>query len=80
MSKKSHRIYVCEECIEDTALQEVVRANAISERCDYCEREDKSPIACEVSDVIERIRYPLIAMKQPEGQSLQFNSFGVVVC
>ncbi len=35
MSKMS---YVCEECIEDEALQEVVRKNVVSEECDYCKR------------------------------------------
>lgn len=53
------RIYVCETCIEDSALQEVVQDHAISNRCDYCEREAESPIACEVSDVIERLRFAI---------------------
>jgi hypothetical protein len=53
------RIYVCEACIEDAALQVVVRENVISERCDYCERVGDTPIACELSDVIERIRFAL---------------------
>jgi len=53
------KIYVCETCIEDAGLQEVVRKNAISNRCDYCEREETSPIACELSDVLERIRFAI---------------------
>ena len=53
------KIYVCEACIEDEALQEVVRENAISEECDYCGRTAETPIACEISDILERIRYAI---------------------
>lgn len=53
------RIYVCEVCIEDPELQDVVRANAISEQCDYCGRSDGVPIACEVCDVVERINFAI---------------------
>lgn len=51
------RTYVCESCIEDPDLQEVVRKNVISEECDYCGRCEEQPIACELSDVLERIRF-----------------------
>jgi hypothetical protein len=51
------RIYVCERCIEDPDLQEVVREHLISEKCDYCGRREATPIACEFSDVLERIRF-----------------------
>ena len=53
------RNYVCADCIEDCALQEVVREHAISEECDYCRRRAKKPIACELSEVIERIRWAI---------------------
>jgi hypothetical protein len=51
------RIYVCQECIEDSELQKVIAENAISLKCDYCGQEAESPIACELSDVVERISY-----------------------
>lgn len=54
---KDSRIYVCERCIEDPDLQLVVREHRISKECDYCGRKAKKPIACELSDVIERIRF-----------------------
>jgi hypothetical protein len=53
------RNYVCADCIEDCALQKVVREHAISEECDYCMRRAKKPIACELSDVIERIQWAI---------------------
>lgn len=52
-----NRTYVCEKCVEDSALQEVVRAHAIYEECDYCGRKSKLPIAAEFSDVFERISF-----------------------
>ena len=53
------RIYVCGNCVEDSELQDVVCANAISEGCDYCGRVDNSPIACELCDVVERINFAI---------------------
>jgi len=53
------RQYVCEACIEDADLQEVVRANVISESCDYCGLKAKTAIAAELSDVLDRIRFTL---------------------
>lgn len=50
-------MYVCEKCIEDLCLQEVVRQNAISERCDYCDAVSETAIACELDDVMQRIRF-----------------------
>ncbi|HEV8000510.1 MAG TPA: HEPN-associated N-terminal domain-containing protein [Planctomycetaceae bacterium] len=37
----------------------MVREHAISEECDYCKRRANKPIACELSDVIERIRWAI---------------------
>lgn len=49
------RLYVCRNCIEDPDLQDVVWKNQVSEECDYCGQVSKTPIACELSDVIERM-------------------------
>lgn len=59
MPTRAGRVYVCEECVEDEELQEVVRDNAISEDCDYCDRKAALPIACELSDVIERMQFAI---------------------
>lgn len=40
-------------------MQEVVRDHAVSKECDYCKRRARKPIACELSDVIERIRWAI---------------------
>lgn len=53
------KLYVCPDCIEYESLQEVVAANAISEECDYCGKLSTTPVACELSDVVERIRYAI---------------------
>src|SRR4051794_10791203 len=52
-------MYVCEKCVEDPCLREVVRSNVISEECDYCGKRVAKPFACELSDVIERIRFAI---------------------
>lgn len=57
MSNRRQREFVCESCIEDDELQKVVRQNLTSNRCDYCGREDAEPIACELSDIFERMEY-----------------------
>lgn len=49
--------YVCDRCNQDPDLRKVVRANRASPTCDYCGRKSKKLIACELDDVIERIRF-----------------------
>ena len=39
---------VCVKCIEDPTLQEIVKDNLTEKWCDYCGREAKKPIACEL--------------------------------
>ena len=53
---------VCAACIEDPALQEVVKDNLTELRCDYCEREENQPIACRL-DVITDYMRPFIEEK-----------------
>jgi len=53
------RNYVCADCVEDCALREVVQEHAVSKECDYCKRRAKRAIACELSDVLERIRWAI---------------------
>jgi HEPN/RES N-terminal domain 1/RES domain len=42
---------VCEVCIEDPTLQEVVRQTAESEECDYCQRKADKTIATDVCEI-----------------------------
>lgn len=44
-------MHVCAECIEDPALQDIVRNNMTESKCDYCGRENSEPFACEL-DII----------------------------
>ena len=53
------REYVCEECVVDSELRQVVRDNLVSESCDYCKKTSALPIACHLDDVIERIRFAI---------------------
>src|SRR5947208_13486776 len=46
---------VCDCCFEDYAIKDFIRANAVANRCSYCNRQSKEPIAAEVDDVIEFI-------------------------
>ena len=48
--------FVCETCIEEPGLQAVVQENLSSNRCDYCGREEESPIACELYIVTDFLR------------------------
>jgi hypothetical protein len=52
-------VYVCPDCIEHESLKAVIRENAVSEECDFCGASSSTPIACEVHDVIERIRFAI---------------------
>jgi len=44
---------VCDECVDEQALQEFIRDNAVSESCDFCGRESDEPIACDFDDFKE---------------------------
>jgi hypothetical protein len=46
---------LCEVCIEDPVLQEVVRQTADAEECDYCHRKADTPIAVGVEEIGEFI-------------------------
>jgi hypothetical protein len=46
-------MYVCQRCIEDMALQKVVRENSTSQECDYCGHRSDNPIAADLDDVLE---------------------------
>ena len=43
--------YVCQTCVEDPALQAVVREAAIAEQCDYCREKSDQAIAADVGEV-----------------------------
>jgi hypothetical protein len=44
---------VCAECVDEPALQEFIRNNAVSARCDFCGRESNEAIACDYDDFKE---------------------------
>jgi len=46
---------VCDECVDEEALKEFIRDNAVSESCDFCGRESDEPIACDFDDFKEVI-------------------------
>ncbi|QDT91749.1 HEPN-associated N-terminal domain-containing protein [Gimesia algae] len=57
MARQRRRLYVCESCIEDEELQAVVRANLISNKCDYCQTANDALMASGIDSVIQRMRY-----------------------
>jgi hypothetical protein len=71
---EGYAMYVCEKCIEDSCLQEVVRLKAISEECDYCGAKAASPIACELDDVLDRIRFSIDQEYAPPDEETGYDS------
>lgn len=48
--------YVCENCIGDYALQELIKQEAVQTTCDYCDVvSDDGPIAAPISELMPRI-------------------------
>lgn len=47
--------FVCEECVEDSFLKGVIRAEVDTKVCDYCGRKSNDPIAASSSSVIDLI-------------------------
>ncbi len=45
--------YVCEDCIEDYAVQKFIRENATAKKCDYCGTKTQEPTAADLDSVIE---------------------------
>ena len=46
---------VCEQCVDDYALAELVAANVTEHACDYCGAESEHPIAADVETVLEHM-------------------------
>ena len=44
---------VCDRCFEDYAVKDFIIENVTANRCSYCRRKSKKPIAAEIDDVIE---------------------------
>ncbi len=66
-------MYVCAKCVEYEGLQDVVKQNLIAEECDYCGRKAKKPVACELSDVIERIRWSILQEYAPPEEETMYD-------
>lgn len=47
--------YVCDECLEDYALQSFARDNAVASTCDYCGRQSSGPIGIPTDDLMYEI-------------------------
>src|ERR1044071_9427141 len=45
-------MYLCDQCVDEPALQAFISANAVAYRCDYCGRQDTKPIACSFEDFV----------------------------
>ncbi len=71
---KGYAMYVCEKCIEDPCLQEVVRSKAISTECDYCGAMATSPIACELDAVLDRIKFAIDEEYAPPDEETGYDS------
>jgi hypothetical protein len=44
--------HVCPNCINDYAIQDFIRDNAVAQVCSYCGREEDEPIAAHMDEVI----------------------------
>ena len=47
--------YVCDLCVDDYALIEVIQENVISHDCSYCGRSSTEPIAAPIDDLFTAI-------------------------
>ena len=47
--------FVCDECVKDEFLKEVVRDSATEEECSFCDRLAEEPIAAPVDYVMEHV-------------------------
>ena len=47
--------YVCDGCVEDVFLKEIIRDNACQRECDYCGRRTRSHSAAPVLELMEPI-------------------------
>lgn len=47
---------VCDNCVDDESLKALIRDNAEAESCDFCGREEETPIACPVDDFFEWLK------------------------
>lgn len=47
--------YVCADCLEDYAIREFIKENAVEKECSYCRRKSKSPIAAKLEIVVDFI-------------------------
>lgn len=47
--------YVCDRCVEDEFLKDVIRGQVVAKQCDYCQRRSKKDIAAPVAAILEPI-------------------------
>lgn len=67
--------YVCADCVEDYALQKVVRDNLNSKTCDYCDETSESDlIACSLEHVTDHIERCLRRVYTDPAEVLPYDS------
>src|SRR6266404_4895528 len=49
-------MFVCDTCVGEEALKHLIREHAEAERCDFCGREEHTPIACPLDEVLQTLR------------------------
>lgn len=49
-------MFVCDRCVDEEALKALIRDNAEATRCDFCEREEETAIACDVDDFFQWLK------------------------
>jgi len=47
--------FVCDQCVNDTYLVDLIRAEATERRCDYCGRRARKAIAAPTTVILEPI-------------------------
>lgn len=61
--------YICSDCVEDEALEVIVKSNLHSNKCDYCGKESHIPIGAPFDLVMQRI-YESIATEYADATDL----------
>jgi hypothetical protein len=66
--------YVCKECIEDEALQQIVEENLEYNSCSYCRKKDKNDIAAPLDKITEHIAICISREYTDPGETLPYES------
>ena len=62
--------FVCENCVEDVALANIVKKNITKENCSYCDSDGEEPILGAPFDIIMNRIYKTITTKYADAQDI----------